>query len=145
MTTDEIRIVVAELCGYVWHRRRNGMLASDGYWGEVRISHPPEEGIAFEGAKGTVSETRLCTYDEIEQAKATGKFNGLSIINYTSSLDACAEFEKKISLSERDLYLQALGTITQKSRMATIGWTNTTAKPLQRCEAFLRLKGKWKD
>ena len=56
------------------------------------------------------------------------------IPNYPASLDACAEMEKALDSIEGgwSLYTEYLeGGIC--------------ATPLQRCEAFLRVKGKWKE
>ncbi len=78
--------------------------------------------------------------------------NGCSghILNYAESLDACREFESGISGSEDvSLYEHYLGEITESDSLAIrrsfVGdrMKLIRATPLQRCEAFLRLKGQW--
>jgi hypothetical protein len=69
--------------------------------------------------------------------------------DYPNDLNAMREVitdVKILPLSKRDLYLQALAQITQRSRMATVGWTNTTATARQRAEAFIKTvcPEKWK-
>ncbi len=65
--------------------------------------------------------------------------------DYLNDLNAMHEAEKAIRLEHRDIYLNWLGRITEKGRMAPINWTNTTSTAAQRAEAFLRCLGKWKD
>ena len=68
--------------------------------------------------------------------------------NYSTSLDACAEFEGKLSDQVGD-YEHYLGEITQTTgltmRRSFVGerFKLSTATPIQRCEAYLRMKGKW--
>jgi len=57
--------------------------------------------------------------------------------NYPVSLDACAEFEAELFGSELKQYIRWLVDIRQTPEDAI------TARPEQRCEAFLRVKGKW--
>jgi hypothetical protein len=66
------------------------------------------------------------------------------IPNYTTSLDACAEFEKDAP-SE---YWTILARITNSFIGGVDGVDLLSfgkATPLQRCEAFLRLHGKWEE
>lgn len=65
-------------------------------------------------------------------------------IQFTEWLHVCHLVErdiKIISLDERDKYLQVLASITQEGRMATVGWTNTTATWQQRAQALCKVKG----
>jgi hypothetical protein len=57
--------------------------------------------------------------------------------NYPESLDACAEFEKLLTSKEMRQYACLLADSALKK-----GHTMFST-PLQRCEVFLRLKGKW--
>lgn len=58
---------------------------------------------------------------------------------YHTSLDACAEFEATLTSEEREDYCACLWTVTAHE-FATI-----TATAPQRCEAFLRVKGPWRE
>lgn len=64
------------------------------------------------------------------------------IPNYPESLDACAEFEND---APEDYWIElwrvVLGhkAVMNEANLALFG----KATPLQRCEALLRLKGKW--
>lgn len=49
--------------------------------------------------------------------------------------------ERDLETTKRDLYIQALTSITQKSRMATVAWTITNAKWQQRATAILMTNG----
>ena len=72
------------------------------------------------------------------------------VVKYTESLDACAEFEK---LVDDKFYSDKLTLIIfdQESlsgvRFGMVESRYKTAKatPLQRCEAFLRVKRKWNE
>lgn len=69
-----------------------------------------------------------------------------SLPNYTESLDVCAEFEKDVL----DEYWKELANIVGKDNDGSaidkfsIYIQCMKATPLQRCKAFLRVKGKWK-
>lgn len=71
---------------------------------------------------------------------------------YFTSLDACAEFEAgldKETVDVRSLYwdyvaLVAANKATWPDPFET-DWACLRATPAQRCEAFLRLKGRWKE
>lgn len=56
--------------------------------------------------------------------------------NYAESLDACLNFEKEYTFGEREEVFDGL-----VERLGVID--AVFASPLQRCEAFLRLKGQW--
>jgi hypothetical protein len=56
--------------------------------------------------------------------------------NYSESLDACREFEKEYTFGEQEDVFDAL-----YDKFGCRGACFAT--PFQRCEAFLRLKGKW--
>lgn len=62
-----------------------------------------------------------------------------SIPNYTESLDACREFESFKTGEEWSEYIDTLTEICDVYNDPIV------ATPLQRCEAFLRLKGQWDE
>lgn len=57
--------------------------------------------------------------------------------NYAESLDECSLFEDFSTGDEWDIYLDNLNEICDGENDPVV------ATPLQRCEAFLRLKGQW--
>ena len=57
--------------------------------------------------------------------------------NYAESLDACSSFEDFSTGEEWDIYLDNLNEICDGENDPVV------ATPLQRCEAFLRMKGQW--
>ena len=64
--------------------------------------------------------------------------------DYPASLDACAEFEKTLKTDDLIDYAEWLGATSNEMHMKS--WVVLLrATPLQRCEAFLRVKGKWKE
>lgn len=113
MSSDEMRIAVAECLGYV---KAPGK--------EIAWKHPSDL-------------WRNPVYD---------------LPNFTTSLDACAEFER--TLNHDDEWRNYLGYLKQLVKGCTQlphlmsmedlqrCWNAT---PLQRCEAYLRVKGKWQD
>lgn len=71
-------------------------------------------------------------------------------MDFYRSLDACAVFEKSLSLTEEEEYSKFLFHVTDGERKFEVmpyNWfvvfQNVTALPPQRCEAFLKLKGFW--
>jgi hypothetical protein len=81
--------------------------------------------------KGTPSETRVT----------------VPIHRYTSDLNACADMERGIDGED---YLRELEDIINRDHPLRRGlgvtmFLLTTATALQRCEAYLRVKGLWKE
>lgn len=79
--------------------------------------------------------------------------NGNAIIiypNYAGSLDMCREFEGLIKKSTEYDMRDYIINLEDASKARGSGWDwrsfqLTTATPLERCEAFLRLKGQWDE
>jgi len=75
------------------------------------------------------------------------------IPNFYSSLDACAEMERTLNgssddeESERTKYGDILTWVVYETDSPNAVYTVdlATATAPQRCEAFLRVKGKWKE
>lgn len=70
--------------------------------------------------------------------------------NYSESLDACREFESKLTGDDRSMYMDFIYLhIVRTNNEAVMGfenqWAMFNAPPLQRCEAFLRMKGQWDE
>lgn len=109
MTNNQIRIAVAEECGWV----RQGLYLI-----------PP---LNYNG----------------DRDKALKQ----DCPNYPESLDACAEFEKTIaSLKDGASNPMYDPEYVYESNLCSLNKGKAwSATPLQRCEAFLRLKGKWKE
>lgn len=68
--------------------------------------------------------------------------------NYTSDLNACHEFEQTLGgnpliYNQQDFYTRELGLIVKQGLAEC--WTIATATACQRCEAYLRTIGKWKE
>ena len=115
MTPDEIRIAVAECCG----------------WKICSVNNPMGEPIT--GPIGLPPSTP-------ESVEIWNYFAPLP--NYPASLDACYRAEallKSEGASTWLKYWEALVKVCEPSK------ENWRATPLQRCEAFLRVKGKWKE
>lgn len=71
----------------------------------------------------------------------SGKELGGHPPNYTSDLNACHEFEKKLSLRDRADYTSWL--YESSLNLGTATWESAHATARQRCEAYLRTLGKW--
>lgn len=69
--------------------------------------------------------------------------------SYHSSLDACREFESKLTGDDRSLYMDILYLfISDPGEDFTDSdfdnkWAMFNSTPIQRCEAFLLMKGQW--
>lgn len=112
MTPDEIRIAVAECCG--WKRELVSMSVAGGRDSFIWLNP-----------------------------------NGVGDLpNYPASLDACAEMLGTLSEAEKYEYVGRLAFTScadiQEGDLSDL-YTLIAATPLQRCEAFLRVKGKWRD
>lgn len=71
------------------------------------------------------------------------------LLPYTRSLDACAEFEKTItSESDKNHYVNLLNQIYDEfGELSNVcsDFMLATATAVQRCEAYLRMKGLWSE
>lgn len=91
----------------------------------------------------------MCGYldDKYREKKWCG------VPNYPASLDVCAEFEKTLSPSEYSNYATKLyWMIVPKDERYpdhfitfSIVAILMAVTPIQRCEAYLRVKGKWEE
>lgn len=57
---------------------------------------------------------------------------------YTESLDACREFERFSSIADWNSYFEQLRWVCERDMTEPM-----IALAIQRCEAFLRMKGQW--
>lgn len=77
-----------------------------------------------------------------------GNEPSLGVPNYTKSLDACGEFEEMVEMSSDQEIQNYVMDLEAAAKATGSGWNwrafrLARATPLQRCEAFLRLKGQW--
>lgn len=66
--------------------------------------------------------------------------------NFTDDHNAAAEMRKGIKEDELRFFTERLRAIVRTYHMAFAweeDWLLTNATPLQQCEAFLRMRGKW--
>lgn len=117
MTNEEIRIAVAEEMG----------------WQDVTVCHDCVIGLPP-------------GFTEDQCPEGADEF----VPDYPNSLDACAEFEDSLTYAknERARYHDALNRICARDNeklppSQCRGTYRATAR--QRCEAFLRMRGKWKE
>jgi len=86
--------------------------------------------MATTPARGTMTP-RICGHNQNDVI--------LFIPNYTADLNACHEFEKKLSLKDRNVYTSWLYESSLNLGLAT--WESAHATARQRCEAYLRTIG----
>lgn len=126
MTKDEIRIAVAEAMG--WTRMDEDF--NPGVHGKTLFTC----GTSLQG-------TPPCDKDKPEDDQAYEK-----VPNYPESLDACAEFERALTEDECVEYnswlVSVIGPTVRLAKSDTWTWG---ALPMQRCEAFLRVKSLWRE
>lgn len=137
MNTNEIRVKVAELCGWKWWKHDK----SETYL----FCHPSRD-------KASLDDEQF-KWDQCADAPDPKHFVSLSgVPNYPESLDACAEFERDLRPTELWEYTQALrkeltdywssqARKTDEFRDSDWSFAFATATPLQRCQAFLKVKG----
>ena len=125
MTKEQIRIAVAEICGWHWSYCKDNQKWA---WFFKYSSYKSELSMR----QSEKSEFIYC------------------LPNYSESLDACAEFEKDFNEAECRKYNEILCKIVIPLESLFPPFPNKPApqwlfhaNSLQRCEAFLRLKGKW--
>lgn len=144
MTDSEIRIAIAEACGYkwFWHVCAN---TEQGFEWSLVLTYPPEEGIGTAWI-GCAGETREATSEEIETAKVSGAFTN-SFPDYPNDLNAMHEAEKTLSDADYNEYIHVLNSVcisTAEAGMKQGRSRIMSATARQRAEAFLRTLGKWK-
>lgn len=90
---------------------------------------------------------KLCGWKPTTDGGICWDSNGNAIItypNYAESLDACREFEYVLNGYNARSYINRLCELCAPAPNGIYGYFSVvTATPLQRCEAFLRLKGQW--
>lgn len=139
MTNEEIRIAVAELCGYTWSKPHFG---HDSIWHVTPIS-PGQDDLWNDDSSKWAGEPH-----DVQQEIQL-------LPNYPESLDACREFENKLNTEQFYAYwdilyamISPINLVIEKQKQK-VRWKGQVecarATPLQRCEAFLSLHNKWKD
>lgn len=137
MTNDEIRIAVAEELGWKWWSFVDSAGESFFMLVTPRSIWPIEHGRG-----GVMCQRPTSWVDE--------DFSGAP--DFPNDLNACAEMEHAILDTEWIAYKEALVSVTGALKKAGIGELQEldtrlliSATARQRCEAFLRVRGKWKD
>lgn len=137
MTEQEINIAVAKACGWKWYRR-----PSTGPWAKkpMRSLYHPDLMKPLELALADMTE-RECNYVFMVR-------EGM-IPNYAHDLNACFEFEETMTDGEVQKYFDQLVWVTSKvsnaHRFGVNYWSIYHATAPQRCQAFLRVKGLWRE
>lgn len=120
MKPNEINLTIAELCGW----RVVSSLEDGLYWLETLSG-------STNGYKQGISEDHAWA---------------VCCPNYHASLDACAQFEGTLT-GDKCNYLEVLCEVTGASPRDRVFLCNEVvcSTAPQRCEAFLRMHGKWID
>lgn len=127
MTKKELRIAVAEACG--WKLDRNG---------------PRRDAFGSYKGFGKKSMKWIPPHGSYLGAWMKFKKSADSILpNYTKSLDACMEFEQRlVKRGGLSLYYGALINLVEKSDIIDSRMEVVVATPEQRCRAFLKIEGR---
>ena len=122
MTQDEMRVAVAEECGAKRRPDLDYMLFAPVY------------------VAGNTVEMWEINGSVVPRGK---------LPNYPADLNACAEFEEMLNEKEQVWYLQKLTQVRlrqgDRGTIACMIDRLAFATAPQRCEAFLRMRGKWKE
>ncbi len=130
MTDQEINIKIAELCGY---RKATDRDRTRGKYEWVAVNP-----IGLE-----IGWSEDCEYHHC-------------IPNYAADLNACHEFEETLdALTEwhgeehhanaEEAYMGALSQVCKGQNQWSDDWQVIHATARQRCEAFLRVHGRWEE
>ena len=129
MNKDEMRIAIAETCGYSF-QDEGWRYPEDPGWQKYKAVY---RGDGFIGL---------------------ARPDWIPVPDYPNDLNACAEMEKRLTAGQRMAYTTFLSRICAGSPAGTYEKpVHIKAKPAitairatasQRCEAFLRAKGLWK-
>lgn len=126
MTPEQIRIAIAESLGWK---------ADDTEDRHKDVIHQP---------KGhDLLRWELVTYGDEPECENVWYDRWLDcsyIPNYPNDLNACASFEQTLTEDERHAYLSKLIILPGFGL-----WTTITATAHQRCEAYLKCRGLWKE
>lgn len=144
MTNDEINAAIAELLGITPKRMWRVWYDAERQHGSIRI---PTRSEAVDRASHEIEYSKRMGY-ELVVSDPEEYDEWQDIPNYHGSLDACATFEATLNPSiEHEMdgsghvwneYVNMLDEICART-----GDTCVAATAAQRCEAFLRVKGKW--
>ena len=117
MTNEQIRIAVAELCG--WRLERDSV-----HW------------AVFD----TNGDQRFISWMDYNEGR-----HAALLPNYPESLDACREFEQPMfDRGDSINYYLMIGTVILATAKGFITDRSIFfSTPLQRCKAFLSIHGKW--
>ena len=143
MSPDQIRITIAEHCGIpVCPSCLNRIDPDCCHCGA------PTEGHGYQDGHSSVPMGCLCGYDRQPQPKWQG------VPDYPGDQNKAIKLVSTLNRHHRRCYLAHIMTATgiypwaktldnAATRLAFVNLMNATA--LQRCEAFLRTIGKWKE
>lgn len=127
MTKEEIRIACAEACGLI-------MVKLPFNPNKVKVGHNGDW-FSPEAGQWIVKNFKSWASPKI-------------IPNYPEDLNACHEMEEGLTKEQRLAFLLHLGEIVIRGKVLGEkfrNWPRVHATAAQRCEAFLRTIGKWKD
>ena len=122
MINQEINIAIAEACGML--KRPAGQIV------EYRRPEPQSSGV-FERVRFPDGSVRPCYVSDLP--------------NYCNDLNAMNEAEKVLQIQQTPHYVAHLQSICGSAGANAVGWPYITATARQRAEAFLRVKGLWKE
>jgi len=115
MTEEQINIAIAESLGYKPEQDESG------HWG---LTHP---------TRSFTKKGWWCRDYAFSDAP-----------NYYYSLDACAEFEAKLTKDQQYEYIELIAH-SKSDQLSGRIWRICSATATQRCEAYLRTIGAWKE
>ncbi len=139
MSHEQISIAIAESCGLHVCPGCFHQIDPDCCCCGDRITHYPDE-------HHPIPMGCTCGYDDAENRKAPQP----CCPNYTASLDACAEFESKLTDEQWLDYMGFLSDVVLNHSCSMVASWNLTRRllestPSHRCEAYLRVIGAWKE
>lgn len=135
MTDDEIRIAVADASGL---KARYG-LRKRGLW--YRPNASGYTGMSDQAGRYTLEEAKKHEY--IRGCDDDVKIAALPLPDYLEDLNAMHEVEKTLDAVQRGRYSTLLAQRDEKTFTWDFDTIHATAR--QRCEAYLRTIGRWKE
>lgn len=138
MTDAEIRVCIAEACGWVWYRHPSANTLQYPHYRFLALPALHEYEQAPQWMVRADGTEKPCAVDYMARE--------FHIPDYSNDLNACHEMERMLDDGQQDTFLITLRKLVDVGLddfQRDFNGIHATAR--QRCEAFLRTIGKWKD
>jgi hypothetical protein len=138
MTPEDIRIAVAESAGWKWYRHPSAN----------SLKHPHYRFLALPAAHEFEQSPHWMVAADMTEKPCSIEYmeKEFHLPNWPEDLNAVHELEKTLTHNERFQFYKELLSVGNRDASNGNDVKNSIhATALQRCEAYLRLKGLWQE